>query len=173
MNNRKGFTLIELLVYIGVSTILLIALAGFVFSLFGTYRQSSVRSAQQNEISNLSARLQQEIGAAYAIDPTSVFSVDMATTPSASIVLHTRNTSEDPIIFSVVQEQLLLKKGNETAIPFHSSNIDVTSLIFTDQSVGSSAHVGIDMTVSTPVGFGLPDAQTQATFTIELNDYAP
>jgi len=172
MNNHKGFTLIELLVYIGVSTILLLALAGFVFSLFGTYRQSSVRSAQQNEISNLTARLQQEIGAAYAIDAASVFSVDLATTPSASIILHTRRTAEDPLIFSVTQGELLLKKGVDTAIPCHSSNMKVTSVVFTNQSAGGSTHLGIDFTVSTPIGFGLPDARTHTTLTIELNDYA-
>lgn len=171
--NKKGFTLIELLIYIGVSTIFLLALSGFVFSIFATYRQSHVRSQQQRELASFSARLQHEIESAYAIDPSSDFNVDLNTNVTSSVIFHTQTIGEDPIIFTSSQNELLLQKGVNASTPIHSSMINVTSCVFTNQSVGGSIHIGVDIIVSTPVGFGIPDAQTEASFTIELKDYAP
>jgi len=173
MNNHKGFTLIELLVYIGVSTLFLLALSGFVFSLFATYRQSNVKSEQQRELANVSARLQHEIESAYAIDPSSTFDVDLGDSATSFVTLRTRTPNEDPMIFSVSGDELLLQKGSNPPQSLHSSTTHVTSCIFMNQSAGGSIHLGITFTISTPVGFGIPDAQTETTLTIELKDYAP
>lgn len=171
--NKKGFTLIELLIYIGVSTIFLLALSGFVFSIFATYRQSHVRSQQQRELASFSARLQHEIESAYAIDPASDFNADLSADATSSVIFHTQTVGEDPIIFTASQNELLLQKGANAPAQIHSSMISVTSCIFSNQSAGESVHVGITMILSTPVGFGIPDAQTETSFTIELKDYAP
>jgi len=173
MNNHKGFTLIELLIYIGVSTLFLLALSGFVFSIFATYRQSNVKSEQQRELANISARLQHEIESAYAIDPSSTFNLDLGDNAASSVTLHTRTASDDPLIFSVSEDELLLQKGVNPPQPLHSSTIRIPSCVFTNQSAGGSTHIGITFTISTPVGFGIPDAQTKTTLTIELKDYAP
>jgi len=173
MPHRKGFTLIELLMYIGVSTVFLLALAGFVYSTFATYRQSRTLSFEQREIITLSARLQKTVEAAYSIDPASMFGINLATLPGSTVSLHTQNTAEDPIRFSVRQGQLLIQKGATAPEALHASGVRVTSAIFTNQSQGVSTHLGLTITFSSHVGFGLPDTETSIPLTFELKDYAP
>jgi prepilin-type N-terminal cleavage/methylation domain-containing protein len=131
---HRGFTLIEVLLYIGIFSILLLAL----FTLFDVISDSSARTQAQARLAETSTfiylRLSDELFRAtqFSIQPGE---------------LHIWNEEHDSSWF--LSEHTLMETHDSYTMPLNDSSISITKLIFTNTGtstlrveIGMSTHVG-------------------------------
>lgn len=173
INGKNGFTLIELLVYIGVSTIFLLAVSAFAFTLLGTHQQTKVYHETDRELHFALDQLVWRIEQAYNVDGQGSFSQNIAATGDG-IALSYQDPLLDPTRISVSGNIIVLEIAGEPAIPLTGQQYAVNNLTFTDLSTpGGSRNIGILLSLSRSVGYGLPDAIVTQETSVEIKDYAP
>ena len=175
MSHRKGITLIELLVYIGVGTILMLAMSAFAFSTLATHNQADAYTSLTQESLSTLERMRTLVTRSYKLDPSSQSLSDL-TKSGARLVLRNRDSASDPIIFFVTDNVLYVQKGSGTAMPMHGKEFQVAQLqvVPLSSSDGRSTNLQMTFSLAMPVtGIGATTARTTYTTSFECADYGP
>lgn len=165
---QAGFTLVELILYISIVTIMLSALIPFAWNII----QTSVKSSTQEEVSSagryLSERLKYEIRNANDLDTAnSDFDVNLASNPSAKITL--LDTTDTPLVFSVLNGTVGLTRGIWFPVTLNSSNTQVTNLTFTNYTSSDNKTKNIGFTITLTTGTSGQRSEYQATMQLRGN----
>lgn len=175
MNHRKGITLIELLVYIGVGTILMLAMSAFLITTLRTYAQADTYTSLHQESLSVLERSASLLTHAYAIDPSSTLLNDLLQ-PGARLVMRTRDAASDPFILSVNNGVMQIQRGTDPAIPMHGTQFHIAELRVVPLSSpdGRSTNIQITLGLTQEVtGIGSGTVRTTVTTSFECYDYAP
>lgn len=134
----KGFTLIELILYIAIVTIMLSALVPFAWAVIG----GGVKSTTQEEVASqaryLGQRLSLEIRNAKAINSVS----------PTRLSLQEFNPVNDPTIIDLSGGFLRIKQGAKPVLNLNSTDVALTSLVFTNRSSADTKQVQFAFTLS-------------------------
>lgn len=158
---RDGFTLPELLIYIGISVILLVALANFFALLLSAQaRDRNVADVQEEGTASMEIMTQTIRNATGIASPA---------TDTAAAALSLKGTTST--IFSVASGILQITEASGTALPLTSSHLFISSISFSNLS--ASGTNGIIRIV-----FTLGHIKSGATSTVDysqtfINSAAP
>lgn len=136
LQTNQGFTLIELIVYLGIVSVFMTSAVYFSWDiLFGQVKSEVAQEVQQNSRVALQ-RMTYEIRRAKAINSVgSGLSLSMA--------------DDTTTVFDVnVDGVLQINEDGGGAVALTSDKVQVTSLTFTDRSIGDSKNVKIELTIS-------------------------
>lgn len=175
MSLRKGITLIELLVYIGVGTILMLAMSAFLITTLRTYAQADAYTSLHQESLSVLERSASLFTHAYAVDPSSASLNDLLQ-PGARLVMRTRDAASNPFILLVNNGVMQIQRGSDPVIPMHGTQFRVTELraIPLSSPDGRSTHIQITLGLAQEVtGIGSGSVHTTVTTSFECYDYAP
>jgi prepilin-type N-terminal cleavage/methylation domain-containing protein len=132
----NGFTLIELLLYIGIVSILLTGAIMFAWDVIYGRVKSSIQREVGSNIRLASERIGYEIRNAYSINLAS----------GSTLSLAVSDTNRNPTVFSLSNGRLMIGYGASGPCPtsnpcaLTSNLVNVSELIFTDQSSGSDSY---------------------------------
>jgi len=170
----NGFTLIEILVYIAISSIIILAVSSF----FLWTNRSSIKINALKEVLTNSKRAMEtmsyEIKYAESIyTPTSVFS-----SSTGQLSLETKNYNQQGeatsyIDFFICQDQLCLKKENQSPIILTSEKVKIDSLkFFQINSTGTdSIQINLEISYVAPSEKQEYQASINTTSTFSLRKY--
>jgi len=162
--NEKGFTLMEMLVYIGVLSILILALSFFiVWSINSTNKARTMREALYN------TRRAIEI-MTYEIREAKIISPNSTTTH-----LYLENTTTTEFyLCDTASTTICQKKGSGEPILLTSDKVEVKKLEFKQIATNTTTpSVQISLTVSYKNPSNVPEYQTSvdATTTVSIRGY--
>lgn len=149
--NTKAFTLIEMLLYIGVAGMVLSSLVAFGWNMMGIGAKSGTHADVVSNERLVAEKLSFFIREATDIDATnSDFGVNVATTTGSKITLHAV-APNDPIVFDVSGGVLRVTQGTAAPVALTSSNVSVSSLVFTNFSSadGKAKNIGFEIQLAT------------------------
>lgn len=149
--NTKAFTLIETLLYIGIVGIVLTSLILFGWNMMGigakigTHHDAVSNGRLSGEKLSFFIREATDIDAA-----NSNFGVNLAATPGSKVTLHAA-APNDPVVFDVSGGVLRVTLGASAPVALTSSNIALTSLVFTNASSvdGKTKNIGFEIRLGT------------------------
>lgn len=139
---KKGFTLIELLIYIAILGLVLASMIGFFWNnILGNIKEKSYQEVQQNGRFALT-KITQETKKAIGINsPLPGFS-------SSSLSLAMPDFQQNPTVFSLNGEKLVISQGASGLIELTSDQVKITSLQFTNLSYsGTPGTVRVEITI--------------------------
>lgn len=143
LQRQSGFTTVEIILYVGLTTLILGAVATF----YSMILQSRIRNETVAEVD------QQGIMAMQMMTQ----SIRNATASAAPIVggsgvtlsLTATDSAKNPTIFSLNNGTLQMQEGTTTALPLTTSRVIASNLTFTNLSrASSSASVRIQYTIT-------------------------
>ncbi|HLD96357.1 MAG TPA: type II secretion system protein [Patescibacteria group bacterium] len=143
---KRAFTLIELLIYMALVSVFLTAAVTSMWDIILGSTKSSVEQEVQESLRYVSHRLGFEIRNANSIGGSSDFGVNLAATPGALLSLSSPNPN-NPTEFRVDDGLLQVKQGAGDWTTISSSALEVTDLVFTDLTDGSSENIEFTVTV--------------------------
>ena len=153
--NKKAFSLIETILYIGIAGIVLVSLFTFGWNMIGVGAKNSVHHDVVANGRFVVEKLSFFIREATDIDAAnSNFGVNLAGT-SNKITLRA-DTPNDPIVFDVSGGALRVKLGAATAVPVTSSDVSVSSIVFTNYSSvdGKTKNIRFELQLDAVSGVG-------------------
>ncbi len=138
---NAGYTLIELLVYVAILGMLLSSVTVF----FVMVTEARVKNQSISEVNDQGAAAMEYI--AQTIRNATSISSPAAGASGASLTLVVPTGSLSPTIFSLSGTTLQVKEGAATAVALTSSDLEVTSLTFTNLTrSGTSGIVQVSFT---------------------------
>lgn len=149
--NTKAFTLIETLLYVGIVGMVLASLVGFGWNMMGIGAKSGTHHDVVSNERLVAEKLSFFVREATDIDgANSNFGVNLATTPGSKVTLR-GVAPNDPIVFDVSGGALRVTLGVAAPIALTSSNIAVSSIVFTNASSadGKTKNVGFEIQLGT------------------------
>ncbi len=156
---QKGFTLIELIIYIGIVTVVLLAVINFGFEIiYGNVKSQAIREVQQNSrfVMEKIARIIEEASAINSPSPgnsADILSLEMA------------NPNLNPTIFSVFDNKLRITQGVTGPYELTNNRVTVTDLQFTNLSyTDTPGTVQIEMLID----HVNPDNKSEYVFSFEI-----
>lgn len=159
----RGFTLIELLIYMGLVGIFVSAAAIALLDIISGSNKSSVEQEVQENLRYTSYRIQFEARNADSINVGSSFGTNLAANP-ALIVSLTSPSPNNPTEFRINGGILQIKQGSGAWTALTSSAVEVTNLVFTNLTDGSSENVRFSLTVRYRNPSGRSEWEKSATF---------
>ena len=162
-HRRGGFTLIELLIYLALVAIFLTAATTSMWDIILGSTKSSVEQEVQESLRYASHRLSFEIRNANSIGASSAFDVNLAATPGAVLSLNSP-APNNPTEFRVAGGLLQIKQGSGDWTSITSPAVEVTNLVFTDLTDGSSENIKFTVTVRYLNPSGRSEWEKEATF---------
>ncbi len=140
---NKGFTLVEVIVYIAILSLVLLLVSSFIFY----FELSNSRAKGDREALEGARRALETI--TYEIQGAK--SIYTPTTTANQLSLETSRylpTGETTtyIDFFLCGTRVCLKKESQTPVFVTAANVNITSLIFTQTSIGAVSSVKIDIT---------------------------
>jgi type II secretory pathway pseudopilin PulG len=127
-----GFTLIEFLIYMALTSIVLGAVAIFVTILLQVQaKNNAIVEVEENGVF-VNSTLQ------YYIRNSRSIITPPAAAQGSSLSIEPTSPTDNPTIFSVVNNVLVLKKGSASDVPISSSAVRVTNIAFQNVSTGTS-----------------------------------
>lgn len=159
----RGFTLIELLLYMGLVAIFVSAATIALLDITSGSTKSSVEQEVQENLRYTSYRIQFEVRNSDSINIVSSFGSNLATNP-ALIVSLAFPSPNNPTEFRVNGGILQIKQGNGAWTALTSSAVEVTNLVFTNLTDGSSENVRFTLTVRYRNPSGRSEWEKEATF---------
>jgi len=163
LNAVKGFTLIELLIYLALVAIFLTAATTSMWDIILGSTKSSVEQEVQESLRYASHRLSFEIRNADSIGASSDFDVNLAADPDAVLSLDSPDPN-NPTEFRVSGGLLQIKQGSGDWTSITSSAVEVSNLVFTDLTDGSSDNIKFTVTVRYLNPSGRSEWEKEATF---------
>ncbi len=156
IHTQRGFTLIEMLLYVAVAGIVLTSLVAFGWNVVGIGTKNGVYHDVVSNARLASEKLTFFIREATDIDTAnSNFGVNIASTPGSKVTLR-GVAPNDPIVIDVSSGTLRVAFGASEPVALTSSNIIVSSLVFTNASSvdGASKNIGFILQLGTTSGSG-------------------
>ncbi|KRT67521.1 MAG: gwe2 protein [candidate division WWE3 bacterium CSP1-7] len=160
---KGSFTLIELLIYMALVSIFLTAAVTSMWDIILGSTKSSVEQEVQESLRYVSHRLGFEIRNANSMGASSDFGVNLAVTPAAILSLNSPNPN-NPTEFRVAAGLLQIKQGGGDWTTISSSALEVTDLVFTDLTDGSSENIEFTVTVKYRNPGSRSELEKEATF---------
>ncbi len=143
MHNQKGFTLIELLLYIGISGIVLFSLSVFFSVLLNSRIKSETVAEVDGQGMAIMSLMTQSIRNADSI------SLPVAGASGSSLTLLIDDVASSPMIYSVVDNTLMMTSGLDAPVALTNGNVQVTGFQIENTSrVGTRGNVRITFTLS-------------------------
>ena len=142
LNNNRGFTFIELILYVSIVTIMLTSIIPFAWNIIGSGAKSGTQQEVFSQARFVSERIKYEIRNADGINSVSATSISL-------------DTSTDPTtVIDLLGGKIRIKYGAATVLELNSDDTKITSLTFTDYSLGNTKHIGFALTVesNSPAG---------------------
>lgn len=171
----RGFTLIELLLYMGLVALFLTAATTSTLDVILGSVKSSVQQEVQENLRYATHRIQFEIRNADSINTTqSNFGVNLATNPSTKVSF-SAPAPYNPLEFIVKSGVLQIRStiggddaededDDENFKPLTSNLVEVTSLIFSNLTDGSSENIRFTITIRYKNPSGRSQWDKSATF---------
>ena len=147
--NSLGFTFIELILYLGIVTIVLMAIVPFGITVIASGAKSSTQQEVYDQSRLVSEKLLQQIRGSNGINTgSSNFDVNIASS-AGQLSLSQADSTANPTIIDVSGGKIRIKRGAGVATTLNSTNTTVSSLVFTNYSSsdGKSKNVGFVMTI--------------------------
>jgi len=147
--NSLGFTFIELILYLGIVTIVLMAIVPFGITVIASGAKSSTQQEVYDQSRLVSEKLLQQIRGSNGINTgSSNFDVNIASS-AGQLSLSQADSTANPTIIDVSGGKIRIKRGTGVATTLNSTNTTVSSLVFTNYSSsdGKSKNVGFVMTI--------------------------
>jgi type II secretory pathway pseudopilin PulG len=155
MKRRSAFTLIEFLIYFGLIAIMASAITVFTVDILKTRTKAQVISEVEQNVRFSMLRVLRATRRATAIDNAgSTFDND-----AGVLSLNQDETAKNPTVFDLQGGVLRMKEGAGAATPITSSDVVVTKLRFSKDSLGSG---GKSVTAEITVRYAA--ASTEKTF---------
>lgn len=148
---QRGFTLIEMLLYVAVAGIVLTSLVGFGWNMIGIGAKNGTHHDAVSNARLASEKLTFFIREATDIDTAnSNFGVNLASVPGSKVTLRGA-APNDPTVFDISSGTLRVTQGVSAPVALTSSNISVSSLVFTNASSadGKAKNIGFEIQLAT------------------------
>lgn len=144
---KNGFTLIEVLIYLGILSLIVVALLSFDVSVISSRSKTMVVEEVQANARIALDLVSQKIRGAQGINVgASVFGSDPGV-----LSLAMANATQNPTVFNLSADdgRLQITEGSSgTPVFVTSKDVEVTNLVFTNYSQpGEREHIRIDITV--------------------------
>jgi Tfp pilus assembly protein PilW len=153
--SEKGFTLMEFLIYIGIVTFLITAI---------TFAAINILNAGVKM--NAMHRVSSNGETAMDVITKSIRGAKGVNSAGSSLSLETHYSHDNPTVFTLSDGQLKIKRGSDEAIAITDSNVEVTSLSFSNPS---SRMVEIEVTIENVNEQGLVSYDFEKTFSSKEN----
>lgn len=137
---KRGFTLIETLIYITITGFMISFLVSAAYQLIGSSDDISL-GVIRNEEANFIIR---KIG--WAMAGASDINTPAAGQVGTTLSITKLNFSDNPIVFSVNEDNLTVKKGNQDEVVLNSSKVNLESFQFTHIAPVGNSPGGIETT---------------------------
>ncbi len=158
--NNKGFTMIELLLYIAVSTIILLTVVIFLFTLLQVRIKNMVINEVEENGHYIMHIITQEIR-----NSESIISPPIATS-SSSLTLNVSDLLKNPIVISLSNNSITMQYGSLPAVNLNTNNVIVQNLTFVNASKpGTDGIVRISFTLKYNNKIGRSEFEYTKTFT--------
>lgn len=151
IRRQQGFTLIEMLLYVGVAGIVLTSLVAFGWNMIGIGAKNGTHNDAVSNVRLASEKIAFFIREATDVDTAnSNFGVNLAEVPGSKLTLQgvAPNT---PIVVDVANRMLRVAVGASAPVELTSTNVAVSSLVFTNASSsdGNSKNIGFEIMLRT------------------------
>lgn len=129
---NSGLTLIELLLYVGISSVVLLAVAGFLGSILNTrVKNQTINEIEQQGNQNMQL-ITQTVRNATAINSPA------AGVSAASLSINVPEPTDSPTVFDVVDGVLRITKGTADPVALTSPVAEVVNITFDNLSIAST-----------------------------------
>ena len=125
----RGFTLIESALYVGISSIMLLAISFFLFTLL----ESRVKNQTIAEVSQQGIQIMQIL--TQTIGNADIINYPLSGTSAEYLSLNTYTASNNPTIFDLSGGIIRIKEGIGSNIPLTNSRVNMSNLSFSNLSL--------------------------------------
>lgn len=157
---KKGFTLVEFLLYIGIVSVILVALTLFLVDIISSRGKADAIADVQYSARFAMDRIVREIRNAIGINvANSIFDQ-----PNGRLSLQTSNPSTNPTVIDLSETLLQIKQGTNPAYFLTLEGVEVNKLVFSNFSeAGKSGNVRITLGISHKNLQGRSDLEASTT----------
>ena len=171
---QKSFTLIEILVYIGVLSIIILAIVSFVL----WFLRSNTKAKVMREVLDSARRAMEiithEIKEAESIyTPTSVFDSHPGQLSLETPKYLPGEERTSYIDFYLCDNRLCFKKESQDSIVLTTDNVEVSNLVFTEITTGDISSIQVDLKIDYENPANRPEYQASVNLksTASLRSY--
>lgn len=143
LKNKKGFTILELLLYIGIVSIMIMAISGFIQMIFfARVKNQTIAEVEQQGMQVTQAITQ-------AVRNASAINSPVVGASGSTLSIATYSGAKNPTLFDLSGSILQTKEGAGAYIPLTSSRVLVSGLSFRNLSLaGTPGTVQVQFTVT-------------------------
>lgn len=161
----KSFTLVEILLYIALASVVIFTISTLLSSILQAKEKTKAIYEVEFQGENLVSQISQALRNARDVN------TPIIGTSAETLSLAADSPADNPIIFSLNNQSILIKEGAGNEIPLTSSQVAITSLSF--QNISQGATYPDDIKIQFTLKFNSQDNRYEhnyeKTFTSSIN----